>query len=484
LVVAHGVDTFNGEGLANDLGGIDGGVVHPGFDFLAQELLAFLPEDRILIHGEAGVLGNEDQGVADGLHIPTIGANAVVGTKLAPDGIGGGGGDGRRGRGVGRSTTDHRTEVTGEGIDGEGKGVGGKGGNGGEGIDGEGEGVGREGGDGRERGDRGDWGGKGVGLQIVGEELEGVGVDVEGITLGVVDTDGTIGGLCITEGVAVETVVAMKLVAIVAVDENDVAVGFGEGAVRLIIERVAFDAHAFVTDDGTIQEIDLFATGIVVTILAIDVVVAIVDIGGTDDACKARAGVVVQGVGDEGTLGGAEVYIIIEDSLPRGGAVLSPLALQRVLAVHQPSAIEEIAQVIQAVIVKGVAVEQALAMGEDNVITGTGQLVGSVVEEDVRDKGQGVALVHVDMAVGVEGVGLLVVEGAVAREDNIVVAEAHVAHQDLCIAVYTLVVEEFIGMEQNNHRPFFTRCSTLLPFQQQERSSRPCHRADGDDEKK
>ena len=96
-------------------------------------------------------------------------------------------------------------------------------------------------------------------------------------------------------------------------------------------------------------------------------------------------------------------------------------------------------------------------MRQDNVIASSGELVGAVVEEDVGDKCQRVALIHVDIAKGIEGVGLLIVECAVAGEDDIVVTKADVSHQDLGITIDALVEVEFVGMEQMNQRALLPR---------------------------
>ena len=209
------------------------------------------------------------------------------------------------------------------------------------------------------------------------------------------------------------------------------------------MERVA---DAFVADDGSFEEVGTFATGVVGAVFAVDVVVAVIDIRGTYDAGEAGTGVVVQGVRYEGGLGTLEIHVVVEHGLAGGRAVLSPLALEGVVAIDHAASIEEIAKFVEAVVVQRVAVEAGLVVGQDHIVACTCQLVGAVVEEDVGDERQRVALIHVDIAKGIEGVGLLVVERAVASQDDVIVAKADVTHQDLCISIDTLVEVQFIGM--------------------------------------
>jgi len=281
-------------------------------------------------------------------------------------------------------------------------------------------------------------------------------VNVEGVALGIVYADGTVGSFGIAERVTVEDVVASEFIAIVAVDVDDAAIGLGECAVGLVVKRIALDADTFIADNGTIKQVGTLTTGIIGAILAVDMVVAVVDIRGANDTCKAGAGVVVQCVGDKGGLWTLEVNVVVEHGFASGRAVLPPLTLESVVAIDHATTIEEISEFVEAVIVKGVAVEAHLVVRQDNVIASSGELVGAVVEEDVGDECQRVALIHVNIAKGIEGVGLLIVERAVASENDIVVTKADISHQNLGITIDALVEVEFVGMEQMNQR-------TLLP---------------------
>ena len=118
-------------------------------------------------------------------------------------------------------------------------------------------------------------------------------MDIEGIPLGIVNTNSAVGGFGIAEGVAVEDVMTTKFVAVVAIDVDYITIRLGEGTIRLIIERIAFDADTFIADDGTIQQVNPLSTSIIATVLAIDMIVPIIYVRGPHDACKTGFCVIV-----------------------------------------------------------------------------------------------------------------------------------------------------------------------------------------------
>ena len=68
--------------LSDDMGKTNGRVVHEDQNLLAQQLTVSIPDDRILIHGHAGILRIENQGIADGLHIKAIGTDLRISMHL------------------------------------------------------------------------------------------------------------------------------------------------------------------------------------------------------------------------------------------------------------------------------------------------------------------------------------------------------------------------------------------------------------------
>ena len=47
-------------------------VIHINHDFLSQQLLVVIPQYRVIIHGQAAILGGKDQRIAYPLHIRAI----------------------------------------------------------------------------------------------------------------------------------------------------------------------------------------------------------------------------------------------------------------------------------------------------------------------------------------------------------------------------------------------------------------------------
>ena len=241
------------------------------------------------------------------------------------------------------------------------------------------------------------------------------------------------------------------------VDADDIAKALGDGTLADVVEAVSRHRAPFVADDGALQQMGVVCTRVVGATFAVDVIVAVVDVGGSHDARRCCAGVVVEGVADEGEAGILQIHIVVEDGLARGRAVLSPFARERVLLVHEFAALEEVTEVIESVIVEAVTEQAAVVVLEHHIVARHRQLVEAVVVEDVGVEDERVGLVHHDMAEGIEGVASLIVEGAVAGEDDVIVAEADVAHKNLCLAMHTLVVVEFIRMNQVDARAFRTR---------------------------
>ena len=102
------------------------------------------------------------------------------------------------------------------------------------------------------------------------------------------------------------------------------------------------------------------------------------------------------------------------------------------------------------VIVQGIAIETAVKVGEDDIVTRHRHLVCTVVVENVGCQGERVGLVHLHMTEGIEGVISFVVAGAVTGEDDIVVTKTHISTKNLCVWVQTLVIEQFVGVKEDD----------------------------------
>ena len=108
----------------------------------------------------------------------------------------------------------------------------------------------------------------------------------------------------------------------------------------------------------------------------------------------------MQGVGGEQEVLVFQMDVEVEDSLARIGVVLPPVAGQRIVFVHHFSPFEEIAEVVEAVVVEAVGIEFRAAMGQQHVVAHTGKLVAAVIEGIVAIERQGVALAQFDVPEG------------------------------------------------------------------------------------
>ena len=71
------------ESLTDNMGKADGGVCHISSDFLTEHLPVGIPDNRILIHRHTGILGIENQGIADSLHVVAESTDMRIGMHLA-----------------------------------------------------------------------------------------------------------------------------------------------------------------------------------------------------------------------------------------------------------------------------------------------------------------------------------------------------------------------------------------------------------------
>ena len=362
---------LDGEGVVDDVGMVDDGVLHEHLDGVADELLTVVPDDGVVVHGHAGVEGVVDEGVADGLDVDAVCAHLVVGVDLAVDG---------------------------------------------------------------------------VGVDVEGEDLERVGVHEERVALGVVDGDGTVGTHGIAERVAVLAVVAGELVLVDGIDVDDVVIGLADARLLVVPDAVADEHLALVAEDGAIEEAGPLVAGVVVAALGVDMAASRSDVGWSDNLGHAGMGVVVERVSGEVHVGGAHLDVEVEDGNLRIGIILAPVGDEVGLAVDHLAALEEVGVVVEAVEVQAVGIEGRLAVAQLNVIAGHSHLVVAVVVSIVAEEREGVALIHFDMAEGLEGVGGLVEIGTVAMEGGSFVAELDLAVEDLGFGVDVAVVTEAVGM--------------------------------------
>ena len=184
---------------------------------------------------------------------------------------------------------------------------------------------------------------------------------------------------------------------------------------------------------------------IVVAELAIDVVLAVLNVRRANNVSNSGLRIIMQRVGDKNGLWLGrrcrinQADVVIEDRFMRRRAVLAPIACQLIVVVEDLSAFEEVTEFIETVIVETVGVDGHSSVLEHNIISCPCQTVEAVIVKHFAIEMKRIALVHSDMTEGVEGVTVLVVKCTVAVHEYTFVAEADIAHKDLRRSMNVLV---------------------------------------------
>ena len=74
---------FHSQRLINDVRPVDGAVVHVDLYLLTEQLLRTVPQNRVGIHRQTGILGIINQRIAHCLHIRAVGTHLVEAVHLA-----------------------------------------------------------------------------------------------------------------------------------------------------------------------------------------------------------------------------------------------------------------------------------------------------------------------------------------------------------------------------------------------------------------
>ena len=293
-----------------------------------------------------------------------------------------------------------------------------------------------------------------VRVDEIGVHPERIGMGIEGVALRVVHHHRTVGRLHVAKRIGIKTIVAPEHVLVHHIGIFDIAKGLAQLLLTFPHHTVAHQALAVVGEDAALQQIGQFPMGVIVAQFRIDMAVTVVDIGGTHHMCNGCACIVVERIGDDDALGRFgrcrihKAHVVIEHRIARGRIVFTPVAGQFVSLVHQPAALEEIAQVVETVIVEAVGIKDRIAMGEHHILPHTRQLVHAVVIEHIPVKGERIALHKPHMAEGIKRVGSLIVERTVAIHENAIVLKLHVAHKELGREAHTVIKEHAIDMQQ------------------------------------
>ena len=126
-----------------------------------------------------------------------------------------------------------------------------------------------------------------------------------------------------------------------------------------------------------------------------------------------------------------ELDVVAELRVVRRGEELAVVRGQRILSVGDGSALEVVGDVGHAVVVKAVGVEVGGLIRQVHVVAQLRQPRDTVVVEVARVHIDRVALHHVYLAEGLEGLRLLVDVGAVAGHAGVAVSEDDAALEPL-----------------------------------------------------
>ena len=87
-----------------------------------------------------------------------------------------------------------------------------------------------------------------------------------------------------------------------------------------------------------------------------------------------------------------------------GWLVFAPVTCQLISLVQKTSPLEEVSQIVDAVIVETVSVEDCLQVCQHHIVTGASQSVYSVVIQYVASELQRISLYHAYIAISIKGV--------------------------------------------------------------------------------
>ena len=172
------------------------------------------------------------------------------------------------------------------------------------------------------------------------------------------------------------------------------------------------------------------------------------DVRGSDDMGHGVAVIVVEGVGGDEELGTLHLHVVVEDRHLRLRVVLAPVRGECGVTVDHLASLEEIGIVVETVEVEAVGIKGGLAVLQHYIITGTSNLIVTVVVGVVAEERERVALIEFHMTKGLEGVADLVEIGTVAIETCPLMGEVHLTVEDRGVGIQALVVVEHVGVDE------------------------------------
>ena len=241
-----------------------------------------------------------------------------------------------------------------------------------------------------------------IGIHVESVHLERIGVHVHRITLRIIYSYRTIRRHGITGTVVIVTIISCQHVLINLVGVDHITETFSHTGLAVIIQTVAHHLASLVGHNGTVEQDGFLCLSIVKARLGINMIVAAVDIGRTDNLCHTRLGIIVQRIGNQRKLRVLQLHIIIKHGLVRRRTILPPIGSQHIVLVYQPSSFEKISQFIQAVVIETVRIEFGFTMCQYHIVADTSQLVQTVIQQHVAHQIQCIPLYHLHMPESIE----------------------------------------------------------------------------------
>ena len=278
------------------------------------------------------------------------------------------------------------------------------------------------------------------------DQLQRVGCHVERVLLRVLLGMGAQGSEGIAALVVEVAVLAEELGTLHGIGQVHATEGLAELARAVIVDRVPRQALRPREDGRAFEEDPDVAPYIIDAAPRLDAARVGLDERGPLVAPDLRAGIVVEMLRGERRALADELDVVAELRIVRRGEELPVVRGQRILGIGDGSTLEVVGDVGHAVVVEAVGVEVGGLIRQVHVVAQLRQPRDAVVVEVARVHIDRVALHHVHLAEGLEGLRLLIDVGAVAGHAGIAVPEDDAALEPLHPRLQRGVVAEQIGV--------------------------------------
>ena len=273
-------------------------------------------------------------------------------------------------------------------------------------------------------------------------------MQVEGVAPRELEHPGRVGGKRIFGALVVEAILPLHDDGAYRVVEHHIAEDLAEARPAVVVDGITREALPLRGDQRALQQHGLVGLGVVPAGGRID------DVAVRDDGRRAHdigylgLGIVLEGIGVESVLLVNQLHVEVEDRLLRVGRVLAVDRREFVLRVDQLAPVEIVSDIGYHLVVETIGKEGHVAVLHAHILAQAGYLLVAVVVEHIAVDKEGVALLHVHVAEGIERVVLFIKIGTVAIHVHAVLAEYHIAPQHPVVGTLLLVEGEFVAVEQ------------------------------------